>query len=76
MTGTSPAPPAHTRRRVSPRLVIALVIVVLVGIFVAQNRDTVQIQLFAVTVTSPVWLLLVIMVLIGVLVGLLLGRRR
>jgi lipopolysaccharide assembly protein A len=64
------------RRRISPRLVIALVVTALVAIFIAQNRDTVRIQLFAVTLTSPLWLLLVIMVVLGVLVGFLLGRRR
>jgi lipopolysaccharide assembly protein A len=64
------------RRRISPRLVIALVVMALVAIFIAQNRDTVRIQLFAISLTSPLWLLLVVMVVIGVLFGYLLGRRR
>ena len=64
------------RRWISPRLVIALVVMALVAIFIAQNRDTVRIQLFAISLTSPLWLLLVVMVVIGVLFGYLLGRRR
>jgi lipopolysaccharide assembly protein A len=64
------------RRRISPRLVIALVVMTLVAIFIAQNRDTVRIQLFTVTLTSPMWLILVIMIVLGVLLGFLVGRRR
>jgi putative membrane protein len=64
------------RRRISPRLVIALVVTALVAIFIAQNRETVRIQLFAVTLTSPMWLILVIMVVLGLVFGYLIGRRR
>ena len=64
------------RRRISPRLIIALVVTALVVIFIAQNRDPVRIQLFVISVTSPLWLLLVVMVVLGVLAGYLLGRRR
>jgi lipopolysaccharide assembly protein A len=64
------------RRRISPRLVVALAATALVVIFVAQNRDPVRIQLFAITLTSPLWLILVIVVVLGVLVGFLLGRQR
>jgi uncharacterized integral membrane protein len=63
-------------RRISPRLVIALATTALVVIFIAQNRDPVRIQLFAITLTSPLWLILVIMVVLGVLVGFFLGRRQ
>jgi putative membrane protein len=53
-----------------------LVATALVAIFIAQNRDQVRIQLFTITLTSPLWLILVVVVALGVLIGFLLGRRR
>jgi uncharacterized integral membrane protein len=64
------------RRRVSPRLIAAIFIVALIVLFIAQNRDTVKIQLFAATLTSPLWLLLVVMAGLGAAIGFLLARRR
>jgi uncharacterized integral membrane protein len=63
-------------RRISPKLVIAIVATALVVIFIAQNRDPVRIQLFTITLTSPLWLILVVVVVLGVLVGVLGGRRQ
>jgi len=68
--------PVRPRRRVTSRQVIALVIIVLVVVFVFQNRDPVQIRFFAATFISPLWLLLVIMAAVGVLAGFLFARRR
>ncbi|HTF51198.1 MAG TPA: LapA family protein [Pseudonocardia sp.] len=68
--------PVRPRHRVSPRLIAALVVVALAVLFIAQNRDTVQIHLFAATLTSPLWLLLVVMAGLGALIGFLLARRR
>jgi uncharacterized integral membrane protein len=67
---------ARRSRNVRRRLVLALVLVVLVVVFIAQNRDRVQISFFTVDVSAPTWLLLAIMTLIGVAVGALLGRGR
>jgi uncharacterized integral membrane protein len=36
-----------------PGLMVALVVVALTLIFIVQNRDTVQIRLFAITLYSP-----------------------
>jgi lipopolysaccharide assembly protein A len=63
-------------RRITPRLVIALLTTALAVIFIAQNRDPVGIQLFTITLASPLWLILVVMVALGLLVGFILGRRR
>jgi uncharacterized integral membrane protein len=46
------------------------------AIFIAQNREHVRIQLFTITLTSPLWLILVVMVVLGGIVGLLLSRWR
>jgi uncharacterized integral membrane protein len=68
--------PVRPRRRVTPRLIAALVVVALAVLFIAQNRDTVQIQLFAATLTSPLWLLFGVLAGLGALIGFLLARRR
>jgi putative membrane protein len=68
--------PVQRGRRMSPRRIIVLVIVVLAALFIVQNRDTVQIGFFTLTVTASLWLLLVIMFVLGAIVGVLAGRRR
>lgn len=74
--GKSGGTPVQHRRRITPRQIAALVIIAVTVIFIVQNRDIMQIHLFALTLTSPLWLLLVVMVGLGGLIGFLLGRRR
>ncbi|MFC8047677.1 hypothetical protein [Nocardia sp. NPDC057353] len=62
--------------RVSVGQWLALVFVVLALIFVLSNRRQVQIEFLLVTVTSPMWLILLIMFLIGLLSGVLLMRKK
>jgi uncharacterized integral membrane protein len=69
-------PSAHARRRISPRQIVALVVIALTLIFIVQNRDTVQVHFFGLTVTAALWLLLIIMVALGVIIGMLAGRRK
>lgn len=57
--------PVRPRHRFTPRLIVALVVVALTLIFMVQNRDIVQIRLFAITLYSPLWLLLVVMGVLG-----------
>lgn len=66
----------RVRRRITHRQIAGLAIAVMTVLFIVQNRDTVQIQLFTMTLTAPLWLLLVVVLGLGVLVGLLLSRRR
>jgi len=68
--------PIGRRRRITPRRTIALIVAALVAIFIAQNRDQIAIHLFTITLMSPLWLLLVVVVLLGGIIGFLLGRRR
>ncbi|QBJ96279.1 LapA family protein [Rhodococcus sp. ABRD24] len=62
--------------RVSPPQWAALVLAVLAIIFVAQNRNTVSISLFWVSVEAPLWLTLTIIFAIGWVAGVLTMRRR
>ncbi|AXN47170.1 hypothetical protein DSM43518_03912 [Mycobacterium marinum] len=54
----------------------ALILIALTTIFIAQNRERSRMHLLWVTVESPMWLLLSAMFVVGILVGLLLLRRR
>lgn len=76
MATTSGGASVGRGRRITPRLVVALLATALVAIFIAQNRDQVRIQLFTITMTSPLWLILVVVVVLGGIVGFLLGRWR
>lgn len=48
----------------------------LAAVFIGQNRDRQQVHLLWLTVESPMWLLLAAMLVVGVVTGLLLRRRR
>jgi len=63
-------------RRPALRYWVALILVVLAAIFIAQNRDRPRVHILWITVESPMWFILTVMFAAGVLVGLLLRRRR
>jgi uncharacterized integral membrane protein len=63
-------------RRFALRYWVALILVTLAAIFVAQNRDRVGVHVLWVTVNSPMWFILTIIFFVGLLIGLLLRRRR
>ncbi|BDD99685.1 hypothetical protein MFTT_37790 [Mycolicibacterium fortuitum subsp. fortuitum] len=67
---------ARPGRRVALRYWVVLILVGLAAIFVAQNRDRVGVHVLWVTVESPMWFILVIIFVMGLLIGLLLRRRR
>ncbi|MBS1695466.1 MAG: DUF1049 domain-containing protein [Actinobacteria bacterium] len=70
-------PPAGGKvRRFALRYWVALILAALAALFVAQNRDRVDVHVLWVTVNSPMWFILVIIFLVGILIGLLLRRRR
>ncbi|WP_424805553.1 DUF1049 domain-containing protein [Rhodococcus sp. 27YEA15] len=60
----------------TPRNIVAAVLVVVAVIFILQNRATTTIQLFWVSVNSPLWLTLVAVLLVGWIAGLLTTRRK
>lgn len=53
-----------------------IVLVALAAVFIGQNRDRQRVHLLWLTVESPMWLLLAAMLVVGVITGLLLRRRR
>jgi uncharacterized integral membrane protein len=78
MVPQQPAPQAPSRQAgsVPTRQVVAAVLVALAAVVIAQNRTQTSVQVLFVDVTLPLWLLLTVTGLLGVLVGLLLARRR
>lgn len=69
-------PTGRRARRFPLRYRIALILVVLAAIFVAQNRARVPVDVLWVHSSSPLWLLLTIIFVFGLLTGRLLHRRR
>jgi putative membrane protein len=73
-TGTTPR-----RRRPLVRFLldrwVPILLTLLAVVFISQNRDRVSIDLFWLQVLAPLWLVLLVAVLAGVLIGSL-GRRR
>ena len=63
-------------RRFALRYWLAITLVVLAAIFIAQNRDRQRVHVLWITVESPMWLLLTAMLVVGIAIGLLLHRRR
>jgi uncharacterized integral membrane protein len=73
-TGTTPG-----RRRPLVRFLldrwVPILLTLLAVVFISQNRDRVSTDLFWLQVLAPLWLVLLVAVLAGVLIGSL-GRRR
>jgi uncharacterized integral membrane protein len=63
-------------RRFALRYWVAITLVVLAAIFIAQNRARPRVQILWIAVDAPMWLLLTVMLVAGIVVGLLLRRRR
>ncbi|WP_227978973.1 hypothetical protein [Nocardia spumae] len=62
--------------RVSPTQWVALVLIVLAIIFVAENRGRVSIEFLLIDITSPMWLVLLATFVVGWIAGVLTVRRR
>jgi len=77
---TEETTPGTTGRRrfptLTPRHGIALAVTVVTVVFIAQNRDPVRISLLNLSLSAPLWTVLVVMVLVGVVVGAVLARRQ
>ena len=58
------------------RWVIGGVLFVLAVIFILENRQPVSIRLLIPVVTMPQWAALTIMLVIGLIIGLLIRRKR
>ncbi|MBB3664889.1 MULTISPECIES: LapA family protein [Prauserella salsuginis group] len=69
-------PGPHRRFHIGPRQVVALLVAVVVVLFVVQNRDVVDMHLFTIVVSAPLWTALVVVAALGALAGFLLTRKR
>lgn len=74
--GVSQRSPDQARgRKVTPRRVIAGVLIVLAVIFIVENREPVEIRLIVPLMTVPLWVALTGLFLVGCVAGWLLARR-
>lgn len=55
---------------------IPIVLFAVTAAFIGQNRETARVHLLWMVLESPMWLLLSAILLIGIVVGALLNRRR
>lgn len=62
--------------KITPKMILAALLIILAVWFVLANRDSARVQLFVTSVGAPLWLVLLVTFLAGGLVGWLLGRRR
>ena len=62
--------------RPSGRQIVGAIIAVLLLVFIVTNTDDAEVTLFVTTVTLPLWLVLAVTALLGVVVGIGLGARR
>lgn len=70
---TEPTPVENERGPLaSPKLWVALVLLVAVVVFIVQNREPTEIRLLLVSVTSPLWMTLTGAVVVGGIIGWLL----
>jgi uncharacterized integral membrane protein len=60
----------------TPRRIIAVVLLFLAVLFVVQNRDDVTLQFLGVAVTARLWLTSTVLLLLGVAIGVLGSSRR
>lgn len=63
-------------RKFALRYWVAIAVVVVAAIFIAQNRQTARVNVLWIRPEAPMWVLLTVIFGAGILVGLLLGRRR
>ncbi|GAA4714716.1 hypothetical protein GCM10023215_67400 [Pseudonocardia yuanmonensis] len=73
---TTQRPTGRGRRGIGTRQVVALVVAVLTLVVVLQNRDPVDVYLLTVTLSALLWLLLVVVIAVGLLVGLVPTRGK
>jgi len=66
----------HSQSQISPRLVAGAVLVVLLVVFIVENRSRTDIRFIFPVVTAPLWVALLGAALIGAIAGALLTRHR
>ncbi|MBM9468351.1 LapA family protein [Nakamurella leprariae] len=79
---TAPSTPPSSPRTGSPagrffkRRWLTIVLIVLAIVFITQNRNRVSVDLFWMTLTTPLWLILTVVFVAGLLAGAVSFKRR
>ena len=71
--------PTENRRGITNFLAkrwLTILLVVLAGIFIAQNRDRVSLDLFWASLQAPLWLALLVLFVVGLIAGMVTFRQR
>jgi lipopolysaccharide assembly protein A len=71
-TGAGEPPPS----RITARTILAAVLVVVAVVFIFQNRDDADLDFLVFGFSAPLWLMLLLTTVVGIAIGLLLGRRQ
>jgi len=66
----------QSESRVSPRLVVGAVLVVLLVVFIFENTTRTDVRFIIPVVTAPLWVALLGAALIGAVAGALLSRHK
>lgn len=74
-TAESPTPSGNAILAFLRRRWLSILLLVLVAVFVVQNREQVPVHLFNATVTAPMWSVLTGVLLIGIIAGAFGSRR-
>jgi len=69
MTDEQPQNIKSTNDRIGIGIIITVVVVVILGVFVWQNRDSVEIEFFFLGVRLPLWAVVGIFLALGALLG-------
>jgi uncharacterized integral membrane protein len=75
-SGSAPRGTPEARTRWNSRWVVATVLLVVALVFVVENRQLTEIRLVIPVVLMPLWAALAGTLLVGVVIGVLLDRRR
>jgi uncharacterized integral membrane protein len=70
MTDEQPQDNKSTNDRIGIAIIVTVLVVVILGVFVWQNRDTVEIEFLFLGVSLPLWAVVVIFMALGALLGL------
>ncbi|MFC5136729.1 LapA family protein [Actinomycetospora rhizophila] len=65
-----------SKKGATSRRVVALVLLAVAVVFVLENRDLTEIRLLIPVVLMPLWAALTITLVLGLVAGWLVGRRR
>jgi len=69
MTGEQPQNIKSTNDRIGIGIIVTVLVVVILGVFVWQNRDSVEIEFFFFGVSLPLWAVVGIFIALGALLG-------